>query len=365
VVSGATGTCPHANGNFNTANGSTTVQLAPFGPTDNPGGEYKVYLIPIGSGTIDTDGLHLLFSDKDAKTDNFKVLCSTTGGCGGQPQQPMISGYKWYDTNTNGVYDSGEPVIPGWRINATDGSTNLMSWTYTGANGYYTIPADSNNTYTIAEIFPNSTWIATACVGAASQSGGASTICNSNTSASVSTGTTTNILGPNFGNVCTGAGGGLTLGFWSNPNGQRILSSDSGWAAFLDALNLRGATGATFDPSTLSGFKSWLLSATATNMAYMLSAQLATMELNVRENDVSASSLIYAPGTSSANAAGFATVAAIMTEANNELGLHGSTLSGSLYRNYQQSLKNALDQANNNFNFVQAGPASCPFSTPY
>ena len=44
-------------------------------------------------------------------------------------------------------------------------------------------------------------------------------------------------------------------------------------------------------------------------MAYMLSAQLAAMRLNVLNGLVNASALIYAPGTNSANpATGFATV---------------------------------------------------------
>ena len=71
----------------------------------------------------------------------------------------------------------------------------------------------------------------------------------------------------------------------------------------------------------------------------------------------------YAPGTTSANALGFASVNAVMTEANTELGLHADTTSGSAldaFRSYQEALKNALDRANNNLNFLQAGPGSCP-----
>ncbi len=98
-------------------------------------------------------------------------------------------------------------------------------------------------------------------------------------------------------------------------------------------------------------------------MAYMLSAQLSGMELNVFNGKVNGSALIYAPGTFSANPNGFATVNAVMTEANSELGLHGLTLAGSPYRAYQEALKNALDRANNNVNFVQPGPSSCPTPT--
>ena len=128
------------------------------------------------------------------------------------------------------------------------------------------------------------------------------------------------------------------------------------------SLNLRSANGTNFDPAGYAQFRSWLLNATATNMAYMLSAQLAAMELNVHNGFVSGNALIYAPGTTSANSLGFATVNALMAEANTELGLHGLTLSGSPYRSYQEALKNALDKANNNFTFVQ--PTPCSFSFP-
>ena len=51
-----------------------------------------------------------------------------------------------------------------------------------------------------------------------------------------------------------------------------------------------------------------------------------------------------------------------MAEANTELGLHGSTLAGSPYRNYQELLKTALDSANNNLTFVQPNPCQYTFA---
>ena len=73
-----------------------------------------------------------------------------------------------------------------------------------------------------------------------------------------------------------------------------------------------------------------------------------------------AASLISAPGATGANAAGFATVNDLMTEANAELGLHGLTTSGSPFRAYQTALRDALSNANENTTFVQ--PAPCSFS---
>src|SRR5262249_17061012 len=114
-----------------------------------------------------------------------------------------------------------------------------------------------------------------------------------------------------FGNLCLGAGGGHTLGFWGNNNGQAaFLGTDAGASALalLQSLNLRNATGAAFDPTSYAQFKTWLQGANAQNMAYMLSVQLAAMEMNVLRGFVNGSVPIQALGTSSANPAGFATV---------------------------------------------------------
>lgn len=135
-----------------------------------------------------------------------------------------------------------------------------------------------------------------------------------------------------FGNVCLGAGGGLTLGFWSNKNGQALFGADD--KALMISLNLRNAAGTALDPASYSAFRTWLLNATATNMAYMLSAQLAAMELNVYNGKVNGGAFVYAPGTVGANPLGFITVNALMSEANAELGAHGLVLSDSPFRAY-------------------------------
>jgi hypothetical protein len=82
--------------------------------------------------------------------------------------------------------------------------------------------------------------------------------------------------------------------------------------------------------------------------------------LNVRFGFVSPTALIYAPGTTSANGLGFATVGAIMTEANTDLASNGLTVTSNAIRTHQEALKNALDKANNNLNFVQSSPSTCP-----
>jgi hypothetical protein len=248
------------------------------------------------------------------------------------PPAAKLNVIKFYDANANGINDDGQ-LVTGWKVRIQD-SIDYIRFTPVS------IILDHDD-YLVTESTPvELNWFHT-------------------------TPNPVNLtLIPNeeetveFGNLCVGAGGGLTLGFWSNNNGQSLVGADD--LALLVSLNLRKAHGSHFDPATYIAFRTSLLNANATNMSYMLSAQLAAMELNVLNGKVNGNALIYAPGTTSANALGFATVNAVMAEANTELGLYGLTLADSSFRAYQEALKNTLDKANNNLNFVQSSP--CPFS---
>ena len=157
---------------------------------------------------------------------------------------------------------------------------------------------------------------------------------------------------------CIGCdGGGHSKGWWGNKKGKAKFGTMTTAAIdLLGDLNLHNADGSDFDPVDYADLNAWLQAANATNMAYMLSAQLAAMELNVLAEFVDDSALVYAPGTISANAAGFASISALMSESNTELGTHGTAMAGDDWRDYQEALKNALDAANNNINFVCPEP---------
>jgi hypothetical protein len=285
-----------------------------YDDTTNPGGEYKVWVSTVAT-----------FDNNSSKTDNFKVEENP-------PKPARLKVIKFYDGNANGINDDKQ-LITGWKVHITDGIDYIR---YTPVD----ILVDPCS-YIVAEFAPlERNWMATTLnpVTVSLDSGDCKTV--------------------EFGNLCLGAGGGLTLGFWSNKNGQKLFGDDD--LALMVGLNLRNADGSNFDPASYDAFRTWLLSATATNMAYMLSAQLAAMELNVFNGKVDGGALIYAPGTFAANTLGFATVNNVTAEANTELGLHGLTLADSPYRAYQEALKNALDLANNNRTFVQ--PVPCPFT---
>lgn len=245
-----------------------------------------------------------------------------------------VPAFKFYDVNLNGTFDQGESPIEGWKIEIWAG-TELKDTKFTNVEGLvnFSVPYGS---YTIKEIMPNDFWMATTPTQLVID---------------VERGETADQA--MFGNICLGVGGGKTLGFWSNKNGlKQILTEDF---TMLENLNLVEHDGTAYVPDS-NNFNPWLLDSNATNMARMLSAQLAAMELNVSKSLVNINALIYAPGTTSANTAGFATISDVMNEANTELGYHTVTLADSPYRAYQEALKNALDRANNNLNFVQTGP---------
>lgn len=297
-----------------------------YDDTGNPGGEYKVW--------VSTD---CTFTNNSTKTDNFKVR----SGGGGPGDTATLCVTKFYDANADGVKNGAEQDINGWlfQVFADD---NLQLTRYTPR----CVIVDPG-TFTVVEGTPvELNWVHTT---------------DSQVGVAVAANETGNVQ---FGNVCLGAGGGLTLGFWSNKNGQKLESASD--FALLTSLCLRNANGANQDftgtaANNKTALNTWLLNATATNMAYMLSAQLAAMELNVAHGFVSGNALVRTGGCGNTGFDGsFISINDLMSAANAELCAHPVTTSASPYRAYQECLKNALDDANNNKNFLESSP--CPFS---
>lgn len=270
------------------------------------------------------------------------VNCSATDDCTNSDDcsftvtvPTSICGFKKYDANGDGV---GETGIAGWKVKLSGAASATA---YTDSTGKYCFNGLAPGNYTVTEFAPNSSWLNT-----------------SPTSCSFPELTCPGSCA--FNNLCLGAGGGLTLGFWSNKNGQARMNDGGTMApelALLSGLCLRNGSGADYNPTTYASFRDWLLKATATNMAYMLSAQLAAMELNVESGGVAGGSILYAPGCG-----GFVSVNDLMTAANAALCADGNTPDGDPNRALQECLKNALDRGNNNLNFVQT--TACPFA-PY
>lgn len=288
--------------------------------TSNGGGVYKVWI------SRDPD-----FDQNDSKTDNFRVV----GGGGTQDEITGLIVEKFYDANGNGEKDSTEPFLLDWKININDEDF----WT---TYDEYVDPG----TYAIFEYKPDQAcWRPTT---------------PTSVSIDIDADTTETVQ---FGNLCIGSGGGLTLGFWSNKNGQSLIGSTD--LGMLTALNLRNLNGTAFDPASNTAFKNWILAAKAENMANMLSAQLAAMELNVFNGKVNGSSLVWL-GDYDYEAYDFdqvTTINDLMAAADASLAVNGNTPSGNPDRAYQEFLKTALDDANNNKTFVQASPGLYTFDS--
>lgn len=145
-----------------------------------------------------------------------------------------------------------------------------------------------------------------------------------------------------------------TLGFWSNKNGYDTIrtsldlaSGQYGALVMLGNLNLMGPGTTPFDPdpSLLDAtLHNWLLDGNAVDMHYMLSVQLAAMALNEYFGLVAGTDRLLVTNPDGTTRP--LTVDQLIAEAN--LALIDPTAT----REYQESLKNALDDGNNNLNWL-------------
>lgn len=150
VVEAEGPSCRHSVGIANSANGSTPVKLAPFDDTPNSGSEYKVWLIrQVASTSVAADGLKINFSPNNAKTDNFKVVFVPCENCS---PTSLLGGRKFYDANSNGLYDDGEAFIEGVKILVVAGATTVIVETNGSGNWSTTVPTGSE--YLVLEHVP-------------------------------------------------------------------------------------------------------------------------------------------------------------------------------------------------------------------
>lgn len=293
-----------------------------YNDTTNGGDEYKVWVCSDSA-----------FTNSNCKTDNFKVKSVEC-----LPDDPNcnpggnLSVLKFYDADQDGIKDPGEPYLEGWKFDLSPaiGTNPLMTSFFSpAAPGIYT--ATERDTI-------ETNWFA-------STSKTLSTIVLPGDSSSVI----------EFGNYCTLTPGGHTIGFWSNKNGQNL--EDAADFTELTGLCLRNADGSDRDfTGTLivnkKNLNIWLLDAKATNMAYMLSAQLAATELSVNHGFTNPSVIVD----------GTRDVTALMTYANSLLCADGYTPGGDPNRAEQARVKDILDKINNGGSFVQPTADNCPYT---
>lgn len=320
--------------------GKNVLEVLPSGYTQTLGiGGYAI------TGTSGADQTGLNFA-------NFKNI--------------NISGTKYQDHNGNGVKDAGDGALGNFTFILNDNGDGIVNngekFAVSAADGTWSITNVGPGAWTVTEAYAGANWVQTQ--GETGYNGTASSGVNA--------------IDLIFGNTDVGVENGKTIGFWSNKNGQALINS--GDIAALNGYNLKTATGADAVFTTAASVKSFLLGATATNMANMLSAQLAGTILNFRHGFFGSSTSIYVDGSLSTwgsnsqgvnlatnldndgdannsdsdglvNQFGFVDINGLIAAANAELAAHSNTTSGSTFdafRKYQEALKIAFDGMNNN-----------------
>lgn len=145
--------------------------------------------------------------------------------------------------------------------------------------------------------------------------------------------------------TCTQLTGAFTLGYYSNKNGQATITPAD--LAFLNGLVLVDYSGTDLTWASNKAFGNWLLNATAKNMSYMISAQLATLELNIRHNPVG-----WADKTVCEDALG-RTIQQIADDAEAFVAANHVVLGSSAVRADGDAIETLLDEINNNLVSVQ------------
>ena len=271
----------------------------------------------------------------------------------GNIPQGQVAGKKYYDGNQNGQLDN-EAGIQGWKISQ---GGNAVDTIWTDAAGNFAVTLDPG-TYTFTEVQATNGWFQTGnTLDQSATSGGATvSLASKSYTVVIPVAQPSNVAGLYFGNACQLTPGGLTIGFWSNKNGQALETADD--FAALTALHLRDANGGDRDftaalDQNKADYNVWLLDANANNMAYMLSAQLSATTLNVRHGITNPNVLVD----------GTRTVSDLLAYADSLLAANGNTVADSADRTEQGRVKDILDRINNGRSFVQPAADACPAPT--
>jgi SdrD B-like domain len=239
-----------------------------------------------------------------------------------------ISGLVFDDLDGNGDQDLGEPGLADVEVQliGLNGTSSTLSTT----DGSYAFFGVGHGDYEIRQIVdPLSGRVATTPTSAFV------TVCGCGLAA-----------GDDFGqNQGTMDCDGHTIGFWRNKHGLKLVHHHN-LLPELGSLNVVDASGHYFTTTSHRKYKRWLKKANAVNMAYMLSAQLTAMHFNVSVGFVDGNCLIDDPNL------GQVSIGSVINAAIDSLATDPYTPAGHAERAYQEQLKNALDHANNNTNWL-------------
>ena len=282
---------------------------------------------PYTSGGSGTSGSGYTADGKDLSHITF---CYDGGPGTDEVPDGTLTILKFYDADGDGVKDATEAYLSGWQVWVVAPDESVGTFYVT--TKVLTVEDGSFGMYVVTESMPNEPgWVASTEVVQ---------------SADVQSGDEDEV---EFGNYCLTASGGKTLGYWSNKNGQAEITG--AWLAALRDLHLVDAKGVAFDPTTTAGLSTFLTKASATNMANMLSAQLAAGTLNVLSGRTSADAFYLPAGM---------TVGELLVAAEAALAASPVTVAAGAARTAQTQLKDWLDELNNGASVIPSDP--CPFT---
>jgi hypothetical protein len=278
------------------------------------------------------------------------------------PANKIVNVTVYYDANGNGTQDGLEGGVTG--LSVTIGGTAAVDI----GGGVYQLGGLATGSYAIAI---NTAGYQTTQAAGSTVSVGGTSACTNGTKAGV---------------LKLGPGGALSLGFWSQKNGAFVFgSSDTSVAGqarlvanlgLVSSLGLRNGAGTAVTFADYKSFSAFLTGASATNMANMLSAQLAAVALDIATQNQAAGSTYNlncngskwvsvvvgtandgnATFTAAAKAlwpTGYAQLSDVVAKAKAALAATGNTTTAGATRDGQTALKNILDGACRNLNFVQ------------
>lgn len=310
----------------------------------------------VNPGDVTLTSVTVEISPEDSCTNTVTTVSSANGVDFGNFENYSITVHKFVDINGDGVENGGDGGVAGITINIDVNGDSVPDYTgTTDANGNFEVPDIGPGAVVVTEDFSASAfeWV---------------NVFSSNTSFSGISGEDQET---SFGNILCNAGVAKTLGFWAN-NAEKTLGQILNLNNDLDAggiTNTLYASGAytsiygTNDFLTYKAFRSWILGASAKNMQYMLSAQLAAAALNVGSGMASAYTLVTMTDAQVATlglTAGDYTVVVVdgqnvnVIQIKDIIALANDALLGGDSKDYQGALKTILDSFNNMTNWYDS-----------
>ncbi|MBR9920341.1 MAG: T9SS type A sorting domain-containing protein [Bacteroidetes bacterium] len=219
--------------------------LFPFPSISSPGGSItNIFDVPLTSGF------------ECVPLDSIRTNCGPACGSGGPPPPPCptgccsaISGYKFEDTNCDGIKDPFEPNLCGWTIELRDANTGaLVASTVTNSAGFYSFGQLCPGDYTVSEVQQT-------CWTQSFPAGGAHTI---------NLGSTTYLFDLDFGNcLALDCDMDIATGIINNtqtPECENGFYMNNSLCLGLDRVCIETTNGVTFGTNTAApGFQLSLL----------------------------------------------------------------------------------------------------------